>query len=35
MRITEDVRRFAAEHGMQAVEAIDEGMKEKAEEFRG
>ena len=35
MRITEDVRRFAAEHGMETVEAIEEGLKEKAEEFRG
>ncbi|MHB1192666.1 MAG: phosphomethylpyrimidine synthase ThiC [Longimicrobiales bacterium] len=34
MRITEDVRRFAAEHGMETVEAIEEGLKEKAEEFR-
>jgi phosphomethylpyrimidine synthase len=35
MRITEDIRRFAAEHGMETVEAIEEGMREKAEEFRG
>ena len=34
MRITEDVRRYAAEHGMETVEAIEEGMREKAEEFR-
>ncbi len=34
MRITEDVRRFAAEHGMETVEAIEEGLREKAEEFR-
>ena len=33
-RITEDIRRFAAAHGMQTVEAIEEGMREKAEEFR-
>ena len=34
MRITEDVRRFAAEHGMQTVEAIEAGMQAKADEFR-
>ncbi len=34
MRITEDVRRFAAEHGMETVEAIEEGLREKAEGFR-
>ena len=34
MRITEDIRQFAAAHGMETVEAIEEGMREKAEEFR-
>jgi phosphomethylpyrimidine synthase len=35
MRITEDIRAYAAEHGMETVEAIEEGLREKAEEFRG
>ncbi len=35
MRITEDIRQYAAARGMQTVEAIEEGMREKAEEFRG
>jgi phosphomethylpyrimidine synthase len=34
MRITEDVRRFAAEQGMETVEAIEAGMQAKADEFR-
>jgi len=34
MKITEDIRQFAAEHGMDTVEAIEEGLREKAEEFR-
>ncbi len=34
MKITEDIRQYAAEHGMQSVEAIDAGMEEKAREFR-
>ena len=34
MRITEDVRRFAAEQGMETVEAIEAGMAAKAEEFK-
>jgi phosphomethylpyrimidine synthase len=34
MRITEDVRRYAAEHGLETVEAIEAGMHEKAGEFR-
>ena len=33
MRITEDVRRFAAEHGLGEQEALAEGLREKAEEF--
>ena len=34
MRITQDVREYAAEHGLDGGEALDEGMREKAEEFR-
>ncbi|WP_266158186.1 phosphomethylpyrimidine synthase ThiC [Dyella silvatica] len=34
MKITQDVRDYAAEHGTGAFEAIDEGMAEKAAEFR-
>ena len=34
MRITEDVRRYAAEQGLETVEAIEAGMQQKAEEFR-
>ncbi len=34
MKITDDIRRFAAEHGLEAVEAVDAGMEEKAREFR-
>jgi phosphomethylpyrimidine synthase len=34
MRITEDIRRFAEEHGLQAGEAIEAGMKQMAEQFR-
>jgi len=34
MKITEDIRQFAAEQGVGAVEAIEAGMREKAEEFR-
>jgi phosphomethylpyrimidine synthase len=33
MRITEDVRKFAAEHGMTDAEAIESGMQEKRREF--
>jgi phosphomethylpyrimidine synthase len=33
MRISADVRAYAAEHGLSTVEAIEEGMKEKSEEF--
>ena len=33
MKITEDVRQYAAEHGLDAAEAIQEGLKEKAREF--
>ena len=34
MRITEDVRKYAAEHGYGDEEALEAGMKEKAEEFK-
>ncbi|MBK1785333.1 phosphomethylpyrimidine synthase ThiC [Prauserella cavernicola] len=33
MRITQDVRKYAEEHGLSSVEAIEAGMKEKSEEF--
>jgi phosphomethylpyrimidine synthase len=33
MRISADVRAYAAEHGLSTVEAIEEGMRRKAEEF--
>jgi len=34
MKITQDVRDYAAEHGVEAIVAIDDGMAEKAAEFR-
>lgn len=34
MKITQDVRDYAAEHGTGEVEALTEGMAEKAAEFR-
>ncbi len=33
MRISQDVRRYAAEHGVGEVEALELGMKEKSQEF--
>ena len=33
MRITEDVRKYAAEHGLSESEAIEKGFKQKATEF--
>ncbi|MDT7708013.1 MAG: phosphomethylpyrimidine synthase [Pseudonocardiales bacterium] len=33
MRITQDVRDYAEEHGLTSVEAIEAGMAEKADEF--
>ncbi len=33
MKITDEVRQYAEEHGMTSEEAIEEGMREKAEEF--
>ena len=34
MKITQDVRDYAKEHGLGEANALDEGMKEKAAEFR-
>ncbi|MBI6120167.1 phosphomethylpyrimidine synthase ThiC [Salegentibacter maritimus] len=34
MKITQDVRKFANENGMDTEEAIEEGMKKKSEEFK-
>jgi phosphomethylpyrimidine synthase len=33
MKITQDVRDYAEEHGMTSVEAIEAGMDEKSGEF--
>jgi len=33
MRISADVRAYAEEHGLSTVDAIEEGMQEKSEEF--
>jgi len=33
MKITEDVRKYAAEHGLSDAEAIESGMQEKRKEF--
>jgi phosphomethylpyrimidine synthase len=33
MEITEDVRKYAAEHGLADSEAIESGMQEKRKEF--
>ena len=33
MRITEDVRKYAAEHVITENEALEKGLKEKAKEF--
>jgi hypothetical protein len=33
MRITEDVRRYAAEQGISTNEALEKGLKEKSAEF--
>jgi phosphomethylpyrimidine synthase len=35
MKITQDVREYAARHGIADEDAITAGMQEKAEEFRG
>lgn len=34
MKITDDVRRYAEEHGYGVEEAVEKGMEEKAREFR-
>ena len=34
MEITQDVREYAKEHGLGEEVALDEGMAEKAAEFR-
>jgi len=34
MRITEDVRRFAAEQGVTEEQALARGLEEKAREFQ-
>ncbi len=34
MKITQDVREFAAENEMEETEALEKGMKEKAKEFK-
>jgi phosphomethylpyrimidine synthase len=34
MKITEDVRKYAAEHAIDENTAIEHGMKEKAAEFQ-
>ena len=33
MRITQDVRRYAEEHGLTEIAAIEEGMAEMSERF--
>jgi phosphomethylpyrimidine synthase len=33
MKITEDVRKYAAEHGLTNAEAIERGLQEKSREF--
>jgi phosphomethylpyrimidine synthase len=33
MKIAEDVRKYAAEHGLSETEAIEHGLKEKSREF--
>ena len=33
IKITEDVRKYAAEHGLTSAEAIESGMQEKRKEF--
>jgi phosphomethylpyrimidine synthase len=33
MKITEDVRKYAEERGLNGLESVETGMREKAEEF--
>ena len=35
MKITEDVRKYAAEQGISETAALEKGLKEKAAEFVG
>jgi phosphomethylpyrimidine synthase len=34
MKITEDVRKYGAEHGIAEAEALESGMQEKRKEFK-
>ena len=34
MRITQDIREYAAQNGMETTDAIEAGMKEKSEAFK-
>ncbi|MNG14508.1 Phosphomethylpyrimidine synthase [compost metagenome] len=34
MRISHDIRQYAEENGLNEESAIEEGMKEKAQEFK-
>ena len=34
MKITEEVREYAAQHGLETQEAIDRGLAEKSAEFQ-
>jgi len=34
MKITEDVRKYAAEHGIGEEAALEDGLKQKATEFK-
>ncbi|HEY8691689.1 MAG TPA: hypothetical protein VIR57_03010, partial [Chloroflexota bacterium] len=34
MKISQDVRDYAAQHGLDAEQAIEVGLKEKADEFQ-
>jgi len=34
MKITEDVRKYAAEQGIEAEKALEQGMREKSDEFK-
>jgi phosphomethylpyrimidine synthase len=33
MKITEDVRKYAAEQGLAEADAVEQGMREKSREF--
>jgi phosphomethylpyrimidine synthase len=34
MKITEEVRQYAAAHGLSEEEALQQGLKERSEEFK-